>query len=74
MKKLKEAYAAKNFTDIESAQAELSAAWNAASEDMYKASAEAGQAPGADGHGPAGGGHTEGNPDAVTDVDFEEVK
>jgi len=75
LKKLKEAYAAKNFSDIDAAQAELSNAWNAASEEMYKATADAGQqggAPGADGG--AGAPHAEGNADTVTDVDFEEVK
>ena len=75
LKKLKEAYASKNFSDIDAAQAELSNAWNAASEEMYKATGDAGQqggAPGADGG--AGAPHAEGNADTVTDVDFEEVK
>src|SRR3984885_8514673 len=71
--KLKTAYAAKDFDAIEAAQAELSNAWNVASEEMYKASAEGGQAqPGPDGGAGAQGGHAEG--DTVTDVDFEEVK
>ncbi len=77
LKKLKEAYAAKNFTDIDAAQAELSNAWNVASEEMYKATADAGDQgqPGANGGaGSSAGGHTEGNADTVTDVDFEEVK
>ena len=78
MKKLKDAYAAKNFTDIDVAQAELSAAWNVASEEMYKATADAGQGQPGTGNGSAGhqgGAHTEGgNADTVTDVDFEEVK
>jgi molecular chaperone DnaK len=69
--KLKEAYAAKNFADIDTAQAELSNAWNVASEEMYKAAGDGGQAqPGAEGGAP----HAEGNADTVTDVDFEEVK
>ena len=73
LKKLKDAYAAKNFNDIDAAQAELSNAWNVASEEMYKATADAGQAqPGADGGHAQGGSHAEG--DTVTDVDFEEVK
>jgi molecular chaperone DnaK len=77
LKKLKEAFSAKNFEQIEAAQTELNNAWNAASEEMYKATADAGQGgqPGADangGGGASGGGHTEG--DTVTDVDFEEVK
>jgi len=76
LKKLKEAYAAKNFDSIDAAQAELSAAWNVASEEMYKATADAGQGQPGAGNGSAGpqGGHTEGNADTVTDVDFEEVK
>jgi len=75
LKKLKDAYAAKNFTDIEAAQTELSAAWNVASEEMYKATADAGQGQPGAGNGSAGGAHAEGgNADTVTDVDFEEVK
>src|SRR5476651_1972594 len=71
--KLKEAYAAKNFDDIDAAQAELNTAWTAASEEMYKATADAGQAqPGPDGNGAAGGAQADS--DHVTDVDFEEVK
>ena len=71
MKKLKEAYSAKDLAAIDTAQAALNAAWTAASEDMYKASAEgAQQAPPT---GDAGAGHEQ-NTDHVTDVDFEEVK
>jgi molecular chaperone DnaK len=73
LKKLKDAYAAKDFAGIDAAQAELSNAWNVASEEMYKATADAGQGqPGADGGAGAHGGQPEG--DTVTDVDFEEVK
>lgn len=69
--KLKAAHASKNLADIEVAQAELDNAWKAASEDMYKAAAEAGQQPGAD----AGAtGAQADNSDTVTDVDYEEVK
>jgi len=73
---LKAAYAAKNLADIEVAQTELNTAWTAASEDMYKASAEAGQQPGADAGQPGGnaGAGAQGAADDVTDVDFEEVK
>jgi molecular chaperone DnaK len=68
--KLKEAYAAKDFAALETAQTELQASWNAASEEMYKASQEAG-AQGA----PQGEAQQPGNTgDEVTDVDFEEVK
>lgn len=68
LKKLKDAHAARNFADIDAAQAELQNVWNAASEEMYKAGQEGqpqGEAPQADAQ--QGG-------DTVTDVDFEEVK
>lgn len=68
--KLKEAYAAKDFAALETAQTELQASWNAASEEMYKASQEAGAqgAPQEEAQQPGNTG------DEVTDVDFEEVK
>lgn len=68
LKKLKEAHASRNFADIDTAQAALQAAWNEASEEMYKA--------GADGSQPQGGpqaGEQAPSGDNVTDVDFEEV-
>ena len=67
LKKLQDAFAAKNFEEMEAAQTEVQEAWNAASEEMYKATQEAG-AQGAPSEGPAD------NSDQVTDVDFEEVK
>ncbi|MGK6349831.1 molecular chaperone DnaK [Parapedobacter sp. DT-150] len=68
LKKLKDAYAAKDFAAIDAAQAELQNAWNVASEDMYKASQEAA--------GQAGGdaGQSANTGDDVTDVEYEEVK
>jgi len=70
--KLKAAYSSKNLADIEVAQNELNTAWTAASEDMYKASAEQGQPqPGA---GDPGAHAPQDHGDTVTDVDFEEVK
>jgi molecular chaperone DnaK len=73
LEKLKSAFSAKDLAAIETAQAELNTAWTAASEDMYKAAADAGQPqPGAGEAGPEA--HAEGNADNVTDVDFEEVK
>lgn len=68
LEKLKAAHSARNFADMDAAQAELQNAWNAASEEMYKAGQEA--QPGQEtpqGEAAQGG-------DAVTDVDFEEVK
>jgi molecular chaperone DnaK len=73
LEKLKELMLLKTWLLLKPAQEELNAAWTAASEDMYKASAEAGGQPGADA-GQAGGGQPEGGADNVTDVDFEEVK
>ncbi|MET4139153.1 molecular chaperone DnaK [Pedobacter sp. UYP1] len=69
--KLQAAHAARSFADIDAAQEELQAAWNEASEEMYKA--------GQDGGAPAEGGaqsngQTADAADNVTDVDFEEVK
>jgi molecular chaperone DnaK len=69
LKKLKDAHAAKDFVAMETSQEELQAAWNVASEDMYKASQEAGQ-----GAGGAEAGQEAAADDTVTDVDFEEVK
>ncbi|WP_343562158.1 molecular chaperone DnaK [Sphingobacterium sp.] len=69
--KLKAAYEAKNFADIDSASEELQNAWNAASEEMYAASQGGAQQPQGDA-GQAQGGNQGG--DDVTDVDYEEVK
>jgi molecular chaperone DnaK len=66
LEKLKAAHLSRNFADIDAAQEELQAAWNVASEEMYKAGEQPqGEAPQADAQ--QGG-------DTVTDVDFEEVK
>jgi molecular chaperone DnaK len=71
LKKLKDAHASRNFADIDAAQEELQTAWNAASEDMYKAGQDGGaQTEGA----PQGGNGQSAGGDSVTDVDFEEVK
>jgi len=72
LKKLKDAHAARNFADIDAAQEELQSAWNAASEEMYKAGQEAGQPEG--NAGTADGSQASDGGDNVTDVDFEEVK
>jgi molecular chaperone DnaK len=71
LKKLKDAHASKDFAAIDTAQTELQAAWNVASEDMYKASQEAGA--GQEGQ-PQGEASGQDAGDHVTDVDFEEVK
>jgi molecular chaperone DnaK len=72
LKKLKDAHAARNFADIDAAQAELQNAWNAASEEMYKAGQDGAQPEG--GAGQQGAEQPASGADNVTDVDFEEVK
>lgn len=72
--KLKEAHKVQDLAAIDTAMAEMNAAWTAASEDMYKATQDAGGAqPGADGQA-----HAEpqqgGSESKVEDVPFEEVK
>ncbi len=77
---LKAAHASKDLSKITAALATMNTAWNAASEDMYKAQQQAGQ-PGADANAQQNAGaHDNGkgqggaNTENVTDVDFEEVK
>jgi molecular chaperone DnaK len=69
---LKEVHKAQDVSGVEKAIADLTAAWTAASEELYKAQAAAGSQPGADANEHAGaqpnGGET------VTDAEFEEVK
>jgi len=66
---LKDAYAARNFADIDAASEKLNTAWAAASEDMYKGTQDAG----AQGGEPTGEANNTAD-DSVTDVEFEEVK
>jgi molecular chaperone DnaK len=77
--KLKEAHKSQDVTAIDKAVTEMNTAWTAASEEMYKATQQAG----ADGNGHAGahqpGEGAEANANAnagdnVTDAEFEEVK
>jgi len=65
---LKAAHQSRDLNQIEAALTSINAAWSVASEDMYKASQEAG----AQGAGVTDGNNA-GGPE-VTDVDFEEVK
>ncbi len=76
---LRNAHKAQDIPAIDAAMEKLNAAWQKASEDMYKSTQ------GAPGAGAAGagqtppntrdqGGNTGGGDDEVTDVDFEEVK
>jgi molecular chaperone DnaK len=79
LNKLKEAHKSQDVEAIDKATNELNTVWQAASEEMYKASQQAGGAEGAQagqggqqqGGGSKGGGD---NDSEVTDVDFEEVK
>ncbi len=75
LEELKKAYESKDLAVIEPALEKINEAWKVASEEMYKAQADAAQANGADtagAEGSAGGDAKEG--DNVEDVDFEEVK
>lgn len=69
LKSLRMAHADKNIAQIDTYAAKLNEAWNAASEDMYKATQDGGQAQNAN----QSQGNQGGNQDEVQDVDFEEV-
>ena len=69
---LKEAHKERNISSIDTSMAELNAAWQVASEEMYKASQNA-TPPGAEQQASADGSQQT-NDSEVTDVDFEEVK
>jgi len=75
--KLKEAHKNQDIDAIDKATAELNTVWQAASEEMYKATNQQGQGPqpGAE-QSQASNAGAEGKPkdSEVTDVDFEEVK
>ncbi|MEX0291223.1 MAG: molecular chaperone DnaK [Flavobacteriaceae bacterium] len=71
---LKTAYETKDLSVIEPALEKINEAWKVASEEMYKAQAEAQQAgPSTNGEDTASGGDAK-EGDNVEDVDFEEVK
>jgi molecular chaperone DnaK len=72
---LKAAHAAKDLPRIETAMAALNAAWQTASEEMYKASQDTQQQPGQEQpHENNDQNAKEKGEGEVTDVDFEEVK
>lgn len=74
LQKLKDAHKAADLAAIDAAIAELNAAWNVASQQMYQG-AGAGQAgPGAGFNGQASGSQSTGTADDVQEADFEEVK
>ncbi len=74
--KLKEAHKSQDLEQIDTAVTEMNAAWTAASEDMYKATQDAGgaQQPGAEGQPGAEPQQEGGGESKVEDVPFEEVK
>jgi molecular chaperone DnaK len=72
--KLKEAHKNRNIAEIDTAMNELNAAWQAASEEMYKATQDQQQGQGQEGADQSGPSDSKGGDDEVTDVDFEEVK
>ena len=74
LEKLKEAHKAQDGTAIDTALAEMNTAWTAASEEIYKAQAEAGGAqPQGEAQHDAGQQQANAN-DHVEDAQFEEVK
>ena len=72
LEELKKAYETKDIAIIDPALEKINEAWKVASEEMYKAQAEAQQAPGADASQNSQPSGEEGSD--VEDVDFEEVK
>ena len=69
--KLKEAHSAQNIEGIDAASAEVQAAFQAASEEMYSHANAADPAAGAQ---PGAGASSQPAGDNITDADFEEVK
>jgi molecular chaperone DnaK len=79
LNKLKDAHKSQNLSAIDSATAEMNNAWTAASEELYKATQQAGaqgEQPGGGAGQGQGGGHqaNAGGSENVTDAEFEEVK
>lgn len=73
--RLKDAHKSQDLAAIESATNELNAAWQAASEELYKAQAQANAGAGQQANANTGNSSSSsGNDQEVTDVDFEEVK
>jgi molecular chaperone DnaK len=70
LNKLKEAHKNQDMDNLDTAMNELNTAWSAASEELYKASQEAGQGGAQEANANAGGG----TDDHVADADYEEVK
>jgi molecular chaperone DnaK len=73
MAELKEAHKSEDLAKVEAATETLTAAWNAASQDIYQAQQEAG-GDAADADATADAGGTSEGTDDVQDVEFEEVE
>ena len=72
LEELKKAYETKDIAIIDPALEKINEAWKVASEEMYKAQADAAGQDAAPGDGPQAQAENKG--DDVQDVDFEEVK
>jgi molecular chaperone DnaK len=72
--KLKTAHASQDLSGIDTATAELNAVFQAASQEMYNAQAQANAQPGPESGQQANAGGGKKQDGEVTDVDFEEVK
>ncbi len=71
---LKDAHKAQDLSRIDAAVEALNAAWTSASEEMYKATQDAGQQPGANAGEQNAGTEQAAGTENVTDAEFEEVK
>ena len=76
LNKLREAHKSQDVSAIDAATAEMNNAWTAASEELYKATQNAGgeQPGGGQQQGPNNGGQSNAGGENVTDAEFEEVK
>ncbi len=72
LNKLKDAHKSGDLAAIDTAVAEMNNAWTAASEELYKATQQAGEQPGGGGNGQ--GHQSSAGGENVTDAEFEEVK
>jgi molecular chaperone DnaK len=73
LNELREAYKAQDLDAIDAASNKLNTAWQAASQDLYQASNEAGADDTAPNAGAAGGNGSSNGAEDVTDVEYEEV-
>jgi molecular chaperone DnaK len=74
LNKLKDAHKSQDIAKIDTALNEMNTAWTAASEDMYKATQDAGGQPGGNGQQGNPNSNAGGQGETVTDAEFEEVK